>query len=98
MNLVPRIAACLLFAIALSIAMPSRADLDDGLSALKRGDYATAAKVLQPLAERGDAEAQYRVGLMYEFGKGFEQNAARAACSGWWGRRRTSRWKSWPAM
>jgi hypothetical protein len=45
--------------------------LAEGLDALKKGDYASAARELRPLAERGDAGAQYRVGLMYEFGKGF---------------------------
>jgi TPR repeat protein len=46
----------------------------EGLDALRNYDYATAAKELRPLAERGDAEAQYRVGLMYEFGKGHPQD------------------------
>ena len=50
------------------------AGLDEGLDALRRNDFATAAKELRPLAERGDAEAQYRVGLMYEFGKGYPQD------------------------
>jgi len=45
------------------------AGLDEGLDALRRDDFATAAKELRPLAERGNAEAQYRIGLMYEFGK-----------------------------
>jgi len=50
------------------------AGLDEGLDALRRNDFATAAKELRPLAERGDAEAQYRIGLMYEFGKGYPQD------------------------
>ena len=50
------------------------AGLDDGLDALRRNDYTTAAKELRPLAERGDAEAQYRIGLMYEYGKGYPQD------------------------
>ncbi len=54
----------------------SLAGLAEGLDALRRNDYAAAAKELRPLAERGDAEAQYRVGLMHEFGKGFPQDKA----------------------
>ena len=50
------------------------AGLDEGLDALRRNDFAAAAKELRPLAERGDAEAQYRIGLMYEYGKGYPQD------------------------
>ena len=52
------------------------AGLNEGLEALRRSDFATAAKEFRPLAERGDAEAQYRIGLMYEFGKGYPQDKA----------------------
>ena len=52
------------------------AGLTEGLDALRKSDFATAVKELRPLAERGDAEAQYRVGLMYEFGKGYPQDKA----------------------
>jgi TPR repeat protein len=52
------------------------AGLDEGLDALRRQDYAAAAKELRPLAERGNAEAQYRIGRMYEFGKGYPQDKA----------------------
>ena len=54
------------------------AGLDEGLAALARRDYAAAAKELRPLAERGNAEAQYRVGLMYEFGAGYPKDVAQA--------------------
>jgi uncharacterized protein len=50
------------------------AGLQEGLDALRRNDFATAAKELRPVAERGDAEAQYRIGLMYEYGKGYPQD------------------------
>jgi len=56
----------------------AQAGLDEGLSALARRDYAAAAKELRPLAERGNAEAQYRVGLMYEFGRGYPVDKALA--------------------
>jgi hypothetical protein len=52
------------------------AGLTEGLDALRRNDYATAERELRPLAERGDPEAQYRIGLMYEFGKGYPQDKA----------------------
>lgn len=52
------------------------AGLKEGYEALSRKDYATAMKEYRPLAERGDAEAQYRVGRMYEFGQGVPQDKA----------------------
>ena len=50
------------------------AGLPEGLDALRRNDYPAAVKELRPLADKGDSEAQYRIGLMYEFGKGYPQD------------------------
>jgi hypothetical protein len=52
------------------------AGLKEGYEALIRKDYATAIKEYRPLAERGNAEAQYRIGRMYEFGQGYPQDKA----------------------
>jgi len=41
------------------------ADYDDGLAAYNRGDYAAALQEWRPLAEQGDAKAQYNLGVMY---------------------------------
>ena len=54
------------------------AGVSEGLEALKRADYAAAARELRPAADRGDPEAQYRVGLMYEYGKGFPLDKAQS--------------------
>jgi len=54
----------------------SVAGLKEGYAALIKKDYATAAKEYRPLAERGDAEAQYRIGRMYEFGNGYPEDKA----------------------
>lgn len=69
------LAGTMLVAAALACG-GARAGLDEGLAALTRRDYAAAAKELRPLAERGNAEAQYRIGLMYEFGRGYPQDKA----------------------
>ncbi len=61
-----------------ALAAPAGASLSDGLDALRKRDYATAAKELRPLAEKGDAEAQYRIGRMYEFGAGYPKDMAQA--------------------
>jgi hypothetical protein len=49
---------------ALFVSASSVAGLNEGLDALRDQDFAAAAKELRPLAERGDAEAQYHIGLM----------------------------------
>ena len=51
---------------------------EDGVAAYKRGDYATALRLLRPLAAQGNAAAQYLLGLMYGRGDGVPQDDAEA--------------------
>ena len=44
--------------------------LEDGVAAFKNGDYAMAMQILGPLADQGDVQAQFNVGLMYANGNG----------------------------
>jgi uncharacterized protein len=44
--------------------------LEDGLAAYDNYDYATALKMLEPLADQGNVEAQVRLGIMYRNGRG----------------------------
>jgi len=46
-------------------------DLEDGLAAYHTRDYPQALLLLHPLAERGEAAAQYTLGQMYRRGRGF---------------------------
>ena len=46
------------------------ASFTDGLNAAIEGDYKTALKEWQSLADQGNASAQYNLGLMYYKGKG----------------------------
>ena len=65
--------------LALSVLFCSTAamaGLKEGYAALSKKDYVTAANEYRPLAERGDPEAQYRIGRMYEFGNGYPQDKA----------------------
>ncbi len=64
--------------LALATAAPARADVDDGVAALRRGDYGTARAELTPLAERGNARAQYLLGRMYARGAGVGRDVAEA--------------------
>jgi hypothetical protein len=53
--------------------------VDDGLAAYNRGDYATAMKLWLPLAEQGNEVAQNNIGVLYAQGRGVEQNYTVAA-------------------
>jgi len=56
--------------------------INAGVAAYKRGAYATALFEWRPLAEQGNAKAQYNLGLMYRKGQGVPQDDAEAV--GWW--------------
>ena len=45
-------------------------DFQKGLTAYESGDYATALREFEPLAEQGNAAAQGNLGLMYKHGLG----------------------------
>ena len=53
-------------------------DFQDGLDAIHRTDYEKALRKLLPLAESGNAAAQYNIGVMHEWGDGVPQNNAEA--------------------
>lgn len=55
------------------------ADVDGGIAAYKRGDYATAFSELSIAASKDDAFAQNVLGTMYAQGLGVERNYERAA-------------------
>ncbi len=57
----------------------SAGPFEDGVAADNRGDYATALRLWRPLANQGDADAQYNLGVMYHNGKGVAQDYAEAA-------------------
>lgn len=56
--------------------------LEDGVAAVQHGDYKTALKILQPLAEQNNPEAQIQLGDLYYNGQGVKKDDAVAA--GWW--------------
>jgi hypothetical protein len=47
---------------------------DEGVAAYEVRDYATALREWRPLAEQGDAGAQYNLGYMYGEGQGVSQD------------------------
>jgi TPR repeat protein len=54
--------------------LAAAADFKVGLEAYQRGDFAAAAQEWTPLAEAGDAHAQYNMGLLCAAGKGVTQD------------------------
>ena len=66
-------------AFLMTLSLPvSAQDFQKGFAAYEDGDYATALKEWKPLAEAGDASAQYNLALMYRNGKGVPQDYAEA--------------------
>ena len=57
-------------------------DFQKGLTAYNSGDYATALREWTPLAEQGDATAQYKLGVIYQTGRGVLQDYKTAVK--WW--------------
>ena len=49
--------------------MPADAEQREIAAALNQGNYEKAQRLLQPLAEKGNAEAQYNLGFAYARGK-----------------------------
>jgi TPR repeat protein len=67
----------LLTAFAMLAVAPCPARADDysaGMDAYSARKYKTAAKLLKPAAEAGNALAQYQMGVMYDAGQGVHRN------------------------
>lgn len=66
-----------LFAVAIAAALLAvtagysvAGPLEDGMDAYRSNDYAKAAELWRPLAEKGNATAAYQLGTLYAEGKG----------------------------
>jgi len=76
-----KLAGTLLGIIMLAFAVVTTAaagPFEDAIAAYDRGDYATAMRLLRPLADQGDSDSQYKLGFMYEWGLGVSQDSAEA--------------------
>ena len=77
-----RVLVGFLFAAMLTLGCSGAAastPLDDAKAAYLRHDYAKAAQFIRPLAERGDADAEARLGDLYARGLGVKQSYPEAA-------------------
>ena len=75
MNALRWFLCCVLLASAQAIAGP----YEDGIAAYDRGEFAAALSLWLPLAEQGNASAQYNVAVLYEKGQGAAQDFREAA-------------------
>lgn len=71
---------CTYVALGLALApFPVRAEFDAGLQAMGRHDGAAAYREFLPLAQAGEADAEYVVGRVLELGEGVPKDLAGAA-------------------
>ena len=68
-----------LIPLLLAAGLPALADFQTGLDAFNKGDYTTAAKEWRQLAEAGEPEAQFNLGLLFLDGHGVPQSPVEAA-------------------
>ena len=71
--------AAVLLAVALVSPTVGASGFEDGAAAFERKDYVQAMEIWKPLAGQGDARAQYRLGRLYEKGKGVSRVLRTAA-------------------
>ena len=62
--------------------MRAATDYERASAAMRRGDYAVAYCLLQPLGDSGDRHAQYTLGWMYHNGYGLAIDDAKSLA--WW--------------
>lgn len=69
-------ALAVLLLLLAAVASPVRADTAAGIAAYESGDYQRARELLKPEADKGDAEAQVKLGLIYARGLGVPRDAS----------------------
>ena len=64
----------MILALGVCVAVPAHADFYDGWRAYDSGDVARAAAEWRAAAAKGDARSQFRLGELYENGRGVERD------------------------
>jgi uncharacterized protein len=68
------VGAALLAALSASPVMAQPAGIAEGIAAWQAGDYERAVATWRPLADAGNADAQFNLGQAYRLGRGVAQN------------------------
>src|SRR5450759_1757135 len=71
-------AAILLFGLTAIGSVANADSWKDGTAAFARKEYAAAIKLCRPLAEKGNALAQYKVAMMHKMGLGVPKSQKEA--------------------
>ena len=71
-------AAMLFFGLTANAPAAQAGSWEDATAAFARKEYAAALKLMQPLAEKGNALAQYRIATMHKMGLGVSKDAKEA--------------------
>lgn len=64
--------------LGLSAPLPAVAGMAEAMSAYRQADYAEAARQMRPLAESGDAKAQFWLGRLHAGGRGVPKDHRQA--------------------
>ncbi len=67
------------FVLLFAPAQSALAGYEEGVAAFEKEDYATAVKEWSAAGKKGDWHAQYRLGQMYRFGTGVDEDVNKAA-------------------
>jgi uncharacterized protein len=76
-------AAILFFGLTANGSVANAGRLEEATAAFARKEYAAAMNLLRPLAEKGNALAQYKIAMMHKLGLGVPKNPKEAKK---WGR------------
>jgi TPR repeat protein len=72
-------ALLILVLVSVAVWRPAHADpIEDGVAAVKKGDYDAAVRIFRPLAVAGNAAAQNEIGKLYLNGLGVSQDYAQS--------------------
>lgn len=66
-------------------------DLEDGIAAFENRDFNTAVRLIEPLAEQGNVEAEYFMGTFYMYGHGVAMDPPQADM---WFKRAFGHWET----
>ena len=73
-----RLVGCAVLSALVVLPSLSWAGFEEGMTAFSRGDFTTAMREWLPLAQQGNATAQFGLGVMYDQGRGVPQDYAKA--------------------
>lgn len=69
------------------LPLTASADVESGIAAWERGEYEAAVRQWRPLAQKGDADAQFNLAQAYRLGRGVPADVKQA--EGWYARAAT---------